>query len=52
MDIDTLRGLATVFAMAGFLAVVWWACRPSMKARFDEAAALPFSDEDDEVREN
>lgn len=44
MDINDLRGLATVLCMIGFLAVVYWAYSPSRKARFDEAARLPFAD--------
>ena len=46
MDINTLRGLATVFAMIAFLGVVWWAFSSKRKKRFDDAAQLPFADED------
>lgn len=44
MDINDLRGLATVLCMIGFLAVVYWAYSPARKKRFDEAAQLPFAD--------
>ena len=46
MDINTLRGLSTVFVMFAFLGVCWWAYAPKRKSRFDEAAQLPFADED------
>ena len=47
MDINDLRGLATVFCMLGFAAVVYWAYEPSRKAYFDKAAELPFLEKDD-----
>lgn len=45
MDINTLRGLATIFAMVAFLSVCWWAYSARRKTSFDEAANLPFADE-------
>ena len=46
MEIDTLRGLGTVFAMIAFLGICVWAYSSKRKKRFDEAANLPFDDED------
>ncbi|ARN74745.1 cbb3-type cytochrome oxidase subunit 3 [Oceanicoccus sagamiensis] len=46
MDINTLRGLATVFAMIAFIGVCIWAYSKKRKADFDEAANLPFADDD------
>lgn len=46
MDINTLRGLSTVFVMIAFAGVCWWAYSPKRKARFEDAAQLPFADED------
>jgi cytochrome c oxidase cbb3-type subunit 4 len=46
MDIIDLRGLATVLCVVAFAAVVYWAYAPSRKGYFDEAAQLPFEDED------
>ncbi|MDA0791051.1 MAG: cbb3-type cytochrome c oxidase subunit 3 [Proteobacteria bacterium] len=46
MEINDLRGLATVLCMIGFVLVVVWAYSPARKARFDEAARLPFEGED------
>lgn len=48
MDINTLRGLATVFAMVAFIGVCLWAYSSRRKKGFDEAANLPFVDEIDE----
>jgi len=45
MDINTFRGLATVFAMAAFIAVCLWAYGASRKRGFEEAGNLPFADE-------
>lgn len=45
MDINTLRGLATVFVMIAFFGVCWWAYGPKRKSQFEEAAQLPFADE-------
>ncbi len=46
MDINDLRGLATVFTMIAFIGVVVWAYSSKRKSRFDEAAHLPFDDEE------
>lgn len=45
MDINDVRGLATVFILIAFIGICWWAFSPRRKARFDEAANLPFADE-------
>lgn len=52
IDINDLRGLATVFAMAAFIGVAIWAYSSKQKARFDEAANLPFADEDEDMLNN
>ena len=49
MDINDLRGLATVLCMIGFFAVVWWAYGPSRRKHFEEAGRLPFDDDDQET---
>lgn len=46
MDINDFRGLATVFTMIAFIGVVVWAYSRKRKSRFDEAAQLPFEDEE------
>lgn len=45
MDINTMRGIATILAMTAFIGVCLWAFSSRSKSRFDEAANLPFADE-------
>ncbi|AMO57301.1 CcoQ/FixQ family Cbb3-type cytochrome c oxidase assembly chaperone [Endozoicomonas montiporae] len=45
MDINDIRGLATVLAMVAFLAVTYWAYSSRRKKDFEEAANLPFADD-------
>lgn len=45
MDINTLRGIATVLAFAAFIGVCWWVFSARRKPGFDEAANLPFADD-------
>ncbi|MES2980617.1 MAG: cbb3-type cytochrome c oxidase subunit 3 [Pseudomonadota bacterium] len=45
MDINLLRSLVTVAAFVAFLGILVWACLPSKKAQFDDAAQLPFRSE-------
>ncbi len=42
MDINFLRSLMTVVAFVVFIGIVVWAWSNRNKARFDEAARLPF----------
>lgn len=49
MDINTLRGLATLTTMFAFFGVVYWAYSSKRKARFDEAANLPFAERDEQM---
>ncbi|PJE80159.1 hypothetical protein CI610_00847 [invertebrate metagenome] len=50
MDINTLRGLATIFALFAFLAVTLWAFSKRKKQDFDTAARIPL--EDDGIADN
>lgn len=45
MDINTLRGIATILAFVAFIGVCWWAFSARRKKGFDEAANLPFADD-------
>jgi len=47
MDINDVRGLGSVFALAAMLGIFWWAYGSSRKKRFDEDAEIPFLDDDD-----
>ena len=48
MDINTIRGLATVVALFAFVSVVLWAYSGRRKSDFDEAASLPFVEDQDD----
>lgn len=50
MDINELRGIQTVLVMAVFFGIVWWAYSAHRKKANDEAAHLPFDDDDVEKR--
>jgi len=45
MDINDLRGLSTLFLMIAFIGLCFWAYSSKRKKAFDEAAQLPFADE-------
>lgn len=45
MDQGTLQGIGTLLALLGFSAICVWAYSGRNKARFDEAAQLPFADD-------
>ena len=47
MDINTLRGLSTILVMIVFIGICLWAFSGRKKKDFDDAANLPF--EDDEI---
>ena len=46
MDINTLRGIFTALALIAFIAVFFWAWSSKRKSAFDEAANLPFADDE------
>ena len=50
MDINTLRGIATIFAMVAFIGIVLWAYSSYKKKDFDEASQLPFADDDEDQK--
>ena len=45
MDINLLRSIVTVVALLVFIGIVAWAWSSRNRARFDEAAQLPFAEE-------
>lgn len=47
MDINDLRGFAAVLVLLAFLGVCWWAFSPSRRKQFNDAAGLPFADDDE-----
>ena len=46
MDINTWRGIATIVVMVTFIGICLWAYSARRKQGFDEAANLPFADEE------
>ena len=48
MDINDLRSLTTVLGLLCFLGIVAWAYGRSSKKGFEEAANLPFAENDDQ----
>lgn len=46
MDINDLRGLSTLFLMVAFIGLCIWAYSKKRKPYFDDAANLPFADEE------
>ena len=46
MDINDLRGLSTALLMITFIGMCFWAYSRKRKKSFDEAANLPFADEE------
>jgi cytochrome c oxidase cbb3-type subunit IV len=45
-DINLLRTLVTVASFIAFIAIVAWAWSPKQRGRFNEAAHLPFADDE------
>lgn len=50
MDANDLRVIITVTLFIAFLGIIFWAYSSRQKDRFDEAANLPFADEDMQMR--
>lgn len=46
IDINTLRGISTIFVMLGFLGICAWAYSKARHEEFSKAAQLPFADEE------
>ncbi|HKK55424.1 cbb3-type cytochrome c oxidase subunit 3 [Marinobacter sp.] len=50
MDVNDLRGIHSLVIMAMFLGIVWWAFSARRKRANEEAAHLPFDDDEVEKR--
>lgn len=50
MDIHTVRGIITLVVMLAFIGVWAWAWSRKRRKDFEEAANLPFRDEQEEQR--
>lgn len=47
MDINVFRGLMSGVLLFAFLGIVFWAYSKQQKKPFDEAANLPFADDEE-----
>ena len=47
MNSGTISGIVTVVFIAVFIGIVWWAYSKKNKHSFDEAARLPFDEDND-----
>ncbi|WP_374401330.1 cbb3-type cytochrome oxidase subunit 3 [Niveibacterium sp.] len=50
MDATTIHSLSTLVSFILFIGICWWAYSGHTKRRFDEAARIPFDDEEGDVR--
>jgi cytochrome c oxidase cbb3-type subunit IV len=50
VDLSDLRTIVTTLSFIAFLGVVIWAYNSKQKARFDDAANLPFVDDDEGLK--
>jgi len=48
LDINTLRGLATLVLLIAFIGMCFWVYSSKRKKSYDDAAHLPFADDDDD----
>jgi cytochrome c oxidase cbb3-type subunit IV len=46
MDINDMRSIVTVLAFATFIGIVLWAYSGRRRTAFDEAASLPFTEDE------
>ncbi len=46
MDINDMRSIVTVLAFATFIGIVLWAYSGRRRAAFEEAASLPFNEDE------
>jgi len=50
MDVNDLRSLVTLILLVAFLGIVRWAWSRRNQSGFDEAAQLPFAEEEQKER--
>lgn len=52
MDINTLRGIATLLLFIAFIGMCFWVYSKKRKKTWEEAAQLPFADENEAVKKD
>jgi cytochrome c oxidase cbb3-type subunit 4 len=45
---DTASSVMTVVSFVTFVGILWWAFAPANRGSFDQAASLPFADEEED----
>ena len=51
MDSGTISGIVTAVFVAVFIGIVWWAYSKGNKQHFEDAAKLPFSEDDSPAKQ-
>jgi len=46
MDLNLIRSLVTVAALAAFLGIVWWAYSPARRKRLEDAGRSVLEEQD------
>jgi cytochrome c oxidase cbb3-type subunit 4 len=46
VDINTLRSIVTVLSFSAFVGIVLWAYSGGARRKFEEAARLPFAEDE------
>jgi cytochrome c oxidase cbb3-type subunit 4 len=49
MDVNDLRAVLTVVSFVAFIGIAFWAYSGKRQKAFDEAAMLPFADDEPEA---
>ena len=44
---DTASSVMTVVSFVTFIGILWWAFTPANRNSFEQAASLPFADEEE-----
>jgi cytochrome c oxidase cbb3-type subunit 4 len=52
MDTNDLRAVLTVLMLVIFVGIVWWSYSSKRQQAFDEAAHMPFTEDDDSTPES
>ncbi|QJQ96801.1 MULTISPECIES: cbb3-type cytochrome c oxidase subunit 3 [Halomonadaceae] len=52
MDTGTFRGIIAFLVLVSFLGITWWAYSRRRKTDFEEAANLPFAEDDELLPHN
>ncbi|GAB3446880.1 cbb3-type cytochrome c oxidase subunit 3 [Massilia solisilvae] len=43
---DTASSVMTVISFITFIGIIWWAFTPANRGNFEQAASLPFAEDD------